>query len=147
MPSLMHTPSPLGKELKWSESFTEDQVIRAENKLNDVVNMELWKFDNKLIEHNFTTTMSRQLQSFFRSNMERNKNIKLFQVEEYLSDESSYLKFIIKEEILETSLRKIDASKNGQFNEEEFFDLMQSVNIDTPEEVIDNHINHLKQCK
>ena len=134
----------MGKELKWSESFTEDQVIRAENKLNDVVNMELWKFDNKLIEHNFTTTMSRQLQSFFRSNMERNKNIKLFQVEEYLSDESSYLKFIINEEILETSLRKIDASKNGQFNEEEFFDLMQSVNI---EEVIDNHINHLKQCK
>ena len=119
----------------------------AEKKLNDVVNMELWKFENKTIEHSFTTAMRKQLQRFFRSNMEKNKNIKLFQVEEYLSDENSYLKFIINEGILETSLRKIDASENGQFNEEEFFDLMQSLNIDTPEEVIDNHINHLKGCK
>ena len=135
------------KELGWSRSFTEDQLMRAEKKLNDVVTLEHWKFDNKSMEHNLTIAMRKKLQMFFRSNIGKNKNIKLFQVEEYLSDENCYLKNIIDDEILETSLRKIDASENGQFNEEEFFDLMQSLNIDTPKEVIDNHINHLKQCK
>ena len=77
--------------------------------------------------------------------MGHNKKIKLCQVEEYLSSEQSILKEIINDEILDSSLRKIDAFENGLFNEEEFLNIMECLNIDTPEELIDNHINQLKE--
>ena len=130
--------------LQWSRSFTEDQVVRTEKWLNETEKLELWKSEDKLREFNFSDKMKKQHQLFFKSKMGKDKKIKFYQIEEYLKSENFNLKQVINDELLESSLRSIDSNENGSLSEEEFFDLMQYLQIDTPEELIDNHINRLK---
>ena len=135
--------SIMGQQLHWSRSVTDDQLMRTEKKLSDAESLQLWKSEEKFNEPSFSTSKKKQHEKFFRSNMDTNKGIKLCQVEDYVSDEKSLLREIINDDILESSLRKIDARDNGLFNED--LNLMQHFYIETPEELIDNHINQLKE--
>ena len=134
----------LAQLLQWSRSYTEDQVVRTEKWLNEIEKLELWKSEDKLREFNFSDKMKKQHQLFFKSKMGKDKRIKFYQIEEYLKSENFNLKQVINDELVESSLRSIDSNENGSLSEEEFFDLMQYLQIDTPEELIDNHINRLK---
>ena len=64
-------------------------------------------------------------------------------VEEILKKHETY----ISEDLLDKILRGIDIEKNGEYTENEFLQIMKSIHVKTPEDVIEDHVKNIIDSK
>ena len=136
----------MGKYFHWSKSEIQKHMNLSKSVLLSTKPAEEWKNERG------TTTEAQKMhekslyfhKSFFISNA-KNGLILQWQVEDHLKSLDCPLRSAIDDDIMNKSLRLIDANENGVFTEAEFMELMQRLHVTTPKEVIEAHIDILSK--
>ena len=136
----------MGKYFNWSKSEIQKHMNLSKSVLLATKPTEEWKNERG------TTTEEQKMHEkslyfhklFFISNA-KNGLILQWQVEDHLKSLDCPLRSAIDDDIMNKSLRLIDANENGVFTEAEFMELMQRLHVTTPKEVIEAHIDILSK--
>ena len=135
----------MGKQLSWSEKWKEKQIGAAKEYFASFGKNEKGKEASAYItdiEAMDDTLLNIQRQRF---RLFENKSgvIQHGKNEEILKNHETH----ISEGILYKILRGIDIEKNGEYTESEFLQIMKSIHVKTPENVMENHVQNIIDSK
>eukprot|EP00090_Calanus_glacialis_P019198 TRINITY_DN29541_c0_g1_i4.p1 TRINITY_DN29541_c0_g1~~TRINITY_DN29541_c0_g1_i4.p1 ORF type:complete len:370 (-),score=95.55 TRINITY_DN29541_c0_g1_i4:73-1146(-) len=135
----------MGKQLSWSEKLKEKQIGAAQEYFASIHKNEKWKessinvTENEAMDEKFLNLQKQK----FRMSANKSGVIQHGKVEEIMKNHETY----ISEDILDKILRGIDIEKNGEYTENEFLQIMKSIHVKTPENVIENHVQNIIDSK
>ena len=135
----------LCKQLSWSEKLKEKQIGAAQEYFASICKNEKWKessanvTDIEAMDDKFLNIQRQK----FRMFANKSGVIQSGKVEEILKNHETYT----SEDILDKILRGIDIEKNGEYTENEFLQIMKSIHVKTPENVIENHVQNIIDSK
>ena len=132
----------MAQELDWSQKVKEKQIGKAQEFLASLKLMNEWKekpcefVESKSTDKSFIDSQKK----FFQMKSSNTKKIQHCFVEEALENHHPP----VVDETLNQILRTLDNEKNGEYTEEEFLEIMKRVHVKTPEEVIENHVQNIR---
>ena len=131
--------------MSWSEKLKEKQIGAAQEYFASIHKNEKWKessinvTENEAMDEKFLNLQKQK----FRMSANKSGVIQHGKVEEIMKNHETY----ISEDILDKILRGIDIEKNGEYTENEFLQIMKSIHVKTPENVIENHVQNIIDSK
>ena len=131
----------MAKEIGWTEKFKEKQIGLAQEYFNSLVENEGWKstsreiFRSEDINEKFLNLQREK----FKEKVSNSGKMLHGQLELILENHELF----VSEETIDTVLRSVDIRNNGEYSEDEFLEIMKSIYVKTPEEVVENHVQNI----
>ena len=123
----------------------EKQIGAAQEYFASICKNEKWKessinvTENEAVNDKFLILYKQK----FRMSANNSGVILHGKVEEILKKHETY----ISEDLLDKILRGTDIEKNGEYTENEFHQIMKSIHVKTPENVMENHVQNIIDSK